>query len=79
MEQAQVNGNDDRDSAADPVALRGELEKTRERLREEIERKLKLLQYVEGLQEYVGELESTVQEQAQQIQQMEATLSVYTD
>ena len=74
-----MNGNDDRDSAADPVALRGELEKTRERLREEIERKLKLLQYVEGLQEYVGELESTVQEQAQQIQQMEATLSVYTD
>ena len=55
-----------------------ELEDTRRRLREEIERKLKLLQYIEGLQEYIGELESTVQQQAQQIQQQENALKLYT-
>ena len=60
-------------------SIKTELEDTRKRLREEIERKLKLLQYIEGLQEYIGELESTVQQQAQQIQQQETALKLYTD
>lgn len=59
--------------------IKTELEDTRKRLREEIERKLKLLQYIEGLQEYIGELEGTVQQQAQQIQQQENALKLYTD
>ena len=59
--------------------IRTELDKTRARLREEIARKLKLLQYIEGLQEYIGELESTVQLQAQQIQRQEATLNLYLE
>ena len=59
--------------------MRTELDKTRARLREEIARKLKLLQYIEGLQEYIGELESTVQQQAQQIQRQEATLNLYLE
>ena len=67
------------DSNTETERMRTELEKTRARLREEIERKMKLLQYIEGLQEYVGELESTVQRQAQQIQQQEVTLNLYLD
>ena len=59
--------------------IRTELDKTRARLREEIARKLKLLQYIEELQEYIGELESTVQLQAQQIQRQEATLNLYLE
>ena len=59
--------------------IRTELDKTRARLREEIARKLKLLQYIEGLQEYIGELESTVPQQAQQIQRQEATLNLYLE
>ena len=63
----------------DSESIKIELEDTRRRLREEIERKLKLLQYIEGLQEYIGELESTVQQQAQQIQQQENALKLFTD
>ena len=63
----------------DSESIKIGLEDTRRRLREEIERKLKLLQYIEGLQEYIGELESTVQQQAQQIQQQENALKLFTD